>query len=112
MPEIIECESGSFRVVDAHGHDIVIGSPVRYGGTGTKGHVIEIICDEEGAWAIIDSTNLLYRLESLRVLDELEAKAEMGERKFSTEEIQKVLDKAEEDAKEAKLDDANLEAGG
>jgi hypothetical protein len=112
MPEIIECESGSFRVVDAHGHDIVIGSPVRYGGTGTKGHVIEIICDEEGAWAIIDSTNLLYRLESLKVLDELEAKAEMGERKFSTEEIQKVLDKAEEDAKEAKLDDANLEAGG
>lgn len=98
--------------MDAHGHDIEIGSPVRYGGTGTKGHVKEIICDSEGAWAMIDTTGLLYRLESLRVLDEVTVKAEMGEKAFTKEEIQESLDKAEEEAKEARLDDANLEAGG
>ena len=112
MPEIIECESGSYPVVDANGNPIEVGNPVKYGGTGTKGYVTEIICDSEGVWAVVDTKNLLYRLESLTVLDELEAKVEMGERKFSTEEIQEVLDKAEEAAKEAKLDDANLEAGG
>jgi hypothetical protein len=74
--------------------------------------VTEIICDSEGAWAVIDTNNLLYRLESLTVLEGLEAKVEMGEREFSTEEIQEVLDKAEEEAKDAKLDDTNLEAGG
>jgi hypothetical protein len=112
MPEIIECESGSYPVVDAHGKPIEVGNPVKYGGTGTKGHVTEIICDSEGAWAVIDTNNLLYRLESLTVLEGLEAKVEMGEREFSTEEIQEVLEKAEEEAKEAKLDDTNVESGG
>ena len=112
MPQIIECESESYQVVDSHGNPIEVGDPVKYSGTGTKGFVTEIICDSEGAWAVIDTNNLLYKLESLTVLEELEAKVEMGEREFSTEEIQEVLDKAEEEAKEAKLDDTNLEAGG
>lgn len=113
MPAIIECESGSYTLVDAHGKDIDVGSAVRYGGTGTRGKVTEIICDGEGAWAVLDSTGLLYRLESLKVLDELETKAEMGERTFSRDEIQKQLEESAETAKEAaRLDDTNLEAGG
>lgn len=112
MPEVIECESGSYPVVDAHGHSIGVGSPVKYGGTGTTGHVTEIVCDSDGAWAIIDTNDLLYKLESLTVLEKLGAREEMGEREFSREEIQEVLDKAEDEAKEARLDDANLEAGG
>ncbi|MCK4928580.1 MAG: DUF2098 family protein [Methanosarcinales archaeon] len=112
MPEIIECESGSHPVVDVHGKPLEVGSPVRYGGTGTSGHVTEIICDSEGAWAVIDATDLLYKLESLTLLSELKEKEEMGERQFSKEEIQEVLEKAEDEAKEARLDDSNLEAGG
>lgn len=112
MPDIIECESGSYQVVDAYGRSIEIGNSVKYGGTGTTGHIKEIICDDEGAWAVIDTTNLLYKLETLTLLEEFKAKVEQGEKAFSTEEIQKVLEKAEEEAKEAKLDDANLEAGG
>ena len=112
MPEIIECESGSYPIVDANGKPIEVGNPVKYEGTGTKGHVTEIICDSEGAWAVIDTKNLLYKLETLYVLDELETKAEMGEREFSTEEIQEVLEKAEEEAKDVKFEDSNLESGG
>ncbi|MBW6517417.1 MAG: DUF2098 domain-containing protein [ANME-2 cluster archaeon] len=112
MPEIIECESGTHPVVDAHGQPLEVGSPVRYGGTGTTGHVTEIICDSEGAWAIIDTKDLLYKLESLTLLTELQQKDEMGERQFTKEEIEEVLEKAKDDAKEARLDDANLEAGG
>ncbi|MDF1556869.1 MAG: DUF2098 family protein [ANME-2 cluster archaeon] len=112
MPEIIECESGSHPVVDAHGRSLEVGSPVRYGGTGTTGHVTEILCDQDGAWAVIDTNGLLYKLESLTLLSDLKEKEEMGERLFSKEEIEERMDKAAEDAKEAKLDDANLEAGG
>ena len=112
MPEIIECESGSHPVVDAHGQPLDIGSPVRYAGTGTTGHVTEIICHSEGVWAVIDTNDLLYKLESLTLLSGLKEKAEMGERLFSKEDIEEVLEKAQDEAKEAKLDDSNLEAGG
>ena len=112
MPEIIECESGSHPVVDAHDQPLEVGSPVKYDRTGTTGHVTEIICDSEGAWAVIDTNDLLYKLESLTLLSELEEKAEMGERLFSEEEIEEVLEKAQDEAKEAKLSDSNLQGGG
>jgi hypothetical protein len=112
MPEIIECESGSYPVVDVDGKPIEVGNPVKYIGTGTKGHVSEIICDSEGAWAVIDTNNLLYKLETLTVLEKLKTKVEIGERKFSTEEIREVLEKAEEEAKDVKFEDSNLESGG
>ena len=112
MPEVIECESGSYPVVDAHGYPIQLGSPVKYGGTGTKGLVTEIICDDEGAWAVIDTNDLLYKLESLSVLEGFEAKAEMGEKEFSIDEMEEMLEKDAEARKAEKLDDTNLEAGG
>jgi hypothetical protein len=112
MPEVIECESGSYPVVDAYGNPIEVGSPVKYGGTGTKGHVTEIICDDEGAWAIIDTNDLLYKLESLSLLEGLEAKAEIGVKEFTMDEMQEMLEKDAEARKAEKLDDTNLEAGG
>ena len=112
MPEYIECESGSYPVVDIYGRPLEIGSPVRYGGTGTSGYILEITCDSEGVWALIDTTNLMYKLESLTFLDEFEAREAMGERQFTREEIQEVLERSEEEADRAKLDDTNLEAGG
>ena len=112
MPENINYESGSDPVVDVYGHPIEVGSPVRYGGTGTTGYVTEIISDSEGAWVVIDTTGLLYKLESLTFLDKLEAKEALGEREFTREEIQEVLEKAEEEADKARLDDTNLEACG
>lgn len=112
MPQTIECESGSYLVVDNHGNPIQIGSPVRYGGTGTKGQVTEIICDKEGAWAALDSTNLLYKLETLTLLEQLGTKSELGEKQFTKEEIQESLEKDAEAKKSAQMDDTNLEAGG
>ena len=112
MPEIIECESGSYSVVDIYGLALDVGSPVRYGGTGTTGYISEITCDSEGAWAEIDSTGLLYKLESLTLLDTYEAKEEIGERKFTRKEIQDSLENLEDEAKRAQLDDTNIESGG
>ncbi|MCK5216529.1 MAG: DUF2098 domain-containing protein [Euryarchaeota archaeon] len=112
MPKIIECESGSYPVEDIYGRPLEVGSPVRYGGTGTSGFITEITCDSEGAWAQIDTTNLLYKLETLTFLDDFEAKEAIGERIFSTDEMEESLAKMEEEASKAMLHDENVESGG
>ncbi len=98
------------QVFDSIGNSLHVGSPVLYGATGTKGHVVEIISDEEGTWALIDKTNLYYKTEVLIVIEKVEEK-EIGAKEFTREEIDEVLEKEKESAP-TEMSDVSLESGG
>jgi len=95
---------------DLEGNSINVGSFVIYSPTGTKGKVTEIIEDEEGRWAVVDKTGLLYKIEVLNLTKEIE-ETEIGEKKFTKEEIVEALEKEKEAAPTA-MDDTSLESGG
>ena len=60
------------EVADARGKNILIGSHVRYTGTGSAGEVLDVRSDEEGTWAKIDTTDLWYNSEFLELLNQHE----------------------------------------
>lgn len=57
------------EVADARGKNILIGSHVRYTGTGSAGEVLDIKTDEEGSWARIDTTDLWYNSMFLELIN-------------------------------------------
>ncbi|WP_406655589.1 DUF2098 domain-containing protein [Methanolobus sp. ZRKC2] len=61
---------------DINGEPITAGSIVRYINTGTVGRVTEVKKDEEGIWALVDSTGLYYKVETLVITDASELKEE------------------------------------
>lgn len=99
------------KAIDMKGMPIQIGNFVEYANTGTKGHVIEIITDEEGSWVLIDKTDLYYKAEVLKIIEKITDK-EVGEKIFSREEINEALEKQKEASKAAEMGDVSLESGG
>ncbi|AEH60197.1 Protein of unknown function DUF2098 [Methanosalsum zhilinae DSM 4017] len=55
------------EVSDINGVPIKVGSTVRYINTGTVGNITDIKQDSEGAWALLDDTDLYYRVDFLEV---------------------------------------------
>ncbi len=99
------------QIFDSVGNPLHIGNTVRYSGTGTTGTVTEIIQDEDGIWAVLDKTNLLYSVETLTITGEVKKEKEMEEVQFTREQIAEVLEKQKEQAPD-KLDDTSVECGG
>lgn len=98
------------EVSDSTGNFLNVGSYVLYAPTGTKGFVAEIMSDEDGAWALVDKTDLYYRTEVLTVIKKEEEK-ELAEKIFTREEIDEKLEK-EKEAAPTEMSDVSLESGG
>ena len=101
---------GEIEVSDSTGNPLHTGSFVLYAPTGTKGHVAEIMSDEDGTWALIDKTSLYYKTEVLTVIKKEEEK-ELGERMFTREEVGEKLEK-EKEAAPTEMSDVSVESGG
>jgi hypothetical protein len=99
------------KATDMSGNPLQIGNFVEYVNTGTKGNITEIISDDEGTWALIDKTNLYYKTEVL-IKRIIVKEKELGEKIFSRDEINDVLEKQKEDSKLAEMGDTSLESGG
>jgi hypothetical protein len=95
---------------DSLGTPIHVGSYVLYGATGTKGHVTELMSDEEGTWALVDKTDLYYKTEVLTVIEKVEEK-EIEEKAFTREEVGEKLEK-EKEAAPTEMSDVSVESGG
>lgn len=95
---------------DSEGNPLLVGKPVLYPATGTRGCVLEIMSDEEGTWVLIDKTNLFYKPEVLRVVKEIEEK-EIEEKMFTREEVGERLEK-EKEAAPTEMSDVSVESGG
>ncbi|MBI5460517.1 DUF2098 domain-containing protein [Methanobacterium sp.] len=50
--------------------EILIGSHVRYSGTGSSGEVLDLRSDEDSVWAKMDTTELWYNSRYLELLNE------------------------------------------
>lgn len=98
------------EIMDSAGNPLHVGSPVLYKVTGTRGYVTEIMSDDEGAWVLVDRTNLYYKPEILTVIKEVKEK-EIGEKLFTREEVSEKLDK-EKEAAPTEMSDISVESGG
>ncbi len=112
MSEIVVSDSAGNDSAgnDSAGNYLHVGSFVLYTPTGTKGHITEIISDEEGTWALVDITNLYYKTEVLTLIQKVEEK-ELGEKVFTREEVSEKLEK-EKEAAPTEMSDVSLESGG
>lgn len=97
--------------IDSIGNPLEIGSFVIYDPTGTKGHVTEIMEDEDGIWVLLDKTNLYYKTEVITLIKKTKDK-EIGEKIFTREDVDKMLEKEKETAKTTEMGDVSLESGG
>ncbi|WNY27713.1 DUF2098 domain-containing protein [Methanolapillus ohkumae] len=95
-------------VADIRGLEMNVGDFVRYINTGTVGHILEIMTDDEGTWAFLDSTELYYKIEFLEITPE--TKAAIDKRKDLEEDIQEKISRREEIAGSATTE--NVEMGG
>jgi len=81
---------------DRNGQMIKVGDVVKYINTTTIGTVTEIMRDEEGVWAFLDTTELYYLTLMLELTDE-KPPAKDGEfGKNAEEDIQEKLRRREE----------------
>jgi hypothetical protein len=60
------------EVEDVRGKPIQKGVHVRYTGTGSAGEVINFKSDDNGAWVLLDTTDLWYKSEFLEIIAENE----------------------------------------
>ena len=98
------------KVSDSEGNFLQVGSYVTYSPTGTKGNVIEIITDDEGTWALLDKTNLYYKNDVLKIVEQIEEKT-LGEKIFTRDEVNEKLEKQKEFVP-TEMDHSNVESGG
>ncbi len=89
---------------------IVEGSLVRYNGTGTVGVVKALKEEDDGTWALLDSTRLFYHISSLETIDRVPEKREM--KSLTVEDIEAKMKAHKAMMDEAKMQDENLETGG
>ncbi|MDW7730846.1 MAG: DUF2098 domain-containing protein [Methanolobus sp.] len=78
-------ETETQNASDINGDPIEPGTVVRYINTGTVGKVAEIRTDDEGVWALVDSTGLFYKVETLVVTDASELKEKVETTKTASE---------------------------
>jgi hypothetical protein len=85
-------------------------SLVRYKGTGTVG-LVKVLKEEEGEkWALLDSTGLYYRLNSLEAIDRVPERKELEG--MTLEQIKERFKAQQEMMDKAKMQDESLESGG
>lgn len=85
-------------------------SLVRYKGTGTVG-IVKVLKDEDGEkWALLDSTGLYYRLNSLEAIDRVPERKELEG--MTLEQIKERFKAQQEMMDKAKMQDESLESGG
>lgn len=99
------------NIIDSIGNPLKMGSFVIYHSTGSKGHVTDIMKDEEGTWILLDSTDLYYRTDVITVIEKIKDK-EIGEKIFTHEDVSMILEKEKEAAKASEMGDVSLESGG
>ena len=86
-------------------------SLVRYKGTGTIG-VVRVLKEEDNGekWALIDTTGLFYRLDTLETIDHIPERKELEG--MTVEQIKERLKQQQEMMDRAKMLDESLETGG
>ena len=86
-------------------------SLVRYKGTGTIG-VVKVLKEEDDGekWALLDSTGLYYRLDTLETIERAPERKELEG--MTLEQIKERFRQQQEVMDRAKMQDDNLEAGG
>jgi len=101
------------ETVDIDGKPINVGSNVRYINTDTIGVIEDIMTDDEGTWALLDSTQLYYKIDTLQITEMASTK---GKDRVLTEEETKELLKARSEAllSQEKIEDdvSQLTGGG
>lgn len=86
-------------------------SLVRYKGTGTIGTVKVLKEEEDGQkWALLDSTGLYYRLDTLEPIEQAPERRELEG--MTMEQIQERFKAQQEMMDKAKMQDESLETGG
>ncbi len=87
-----------------------VGSNVRYENTGTIGIIEDIVEDEEGVWALLDTTGLYYRIETLSITEQKAHK----EKEYTADRqtTKKALEQQAEMAEAGSLDEVFQATGG
>ncbi len=86
-------------------------SLVRYKGTGTIGTVKVLKEEDDGAkWALLDTTGLYYRLDTLEVIEKAPERKELEG--MTLEQIKERFKQQQEMMDKAKMQDETLETGG
>ncbi|MGM0770905.1 MAG: DUF2098 domain-containing protein [Halobacteriota archaeon] len=96
--------------VDINGAPINIGSNVRYINTDTIGEIIEIKTDDDGTWALLDTTQLYYREDTLQITDRKASKGK--EHIASREDVKEQIQKQAEAAQASSLEEVFQATGG
>ncbi|NPE30292.1 DUF2098 domain-containing protein [Methanococcoides sp. SA1] len=97
------------ETVDIDGKPINVGSNVRYINTDTIGVIEEIMTDDEGTWALLDTTQLYYRIDTLQITEKVSTK---GKEHVFTEEETKELIKKSSEAGQEKVEEVFQATGG
>ena len=86
-------------------------SLVRYKGTGTIGTVKVLKEEDDGIkWALLDTTGLYYRLDTLEAIEKAPERKELEG--MTLEQIQERFKQQQEMMDKAKMQDETLETGG
>ncbi|MDV0445930.1 hypothetical protein MmiAt1_15340 [Methanimicrococcus sp. At1] len=100
------------KVFDIRGREMKVGDYVKYINTGTIGEITEIMEDDEGIWALLDSTDLYYKIELLELTDEVVKKeAERRDLEADIEEKIRMREEAIESLQNVESRDAPGGAG-
>ncbi|ABE51075.1 DUF2098 domain-containing protein [Methanococcoides burtonii] len=97
------------KPVDIDGKPINVGSNVRYINTDTIGVIEDITTDDEGTWALLDTTQLYYRIDTLQITEKVSTK---GKEHVLTKEEAKELIKAHSETGQEKVEDVFQATGG
>lgn len=100
----------SIKTSDIDGHPLEEGMVVRYLNTGTVGEIIDIKEDNEGTWALLDTTDLYYRVDTLKVSGEKIEKK--GEKEYSVSDVKDYLLSQEEETSSGNLENVYQSTGG
>jgi hypothetical protein len=95
---------------DIDGHPLEKGMVVRYLNTGTVGEIIDIKEDDEGTWALLDTTDLYYRVDTLKVSGEKIEKK--GEKEYSASDVKDYLLSQDEETSSGNLENVYQSTGG
>jgi hypothetical protein len=67
-------DSDIMEAFDINGTPIRIGTAVKYTNSDTEGFVTDIKEDADGVWALVNTTDLYYKVEALIALETTDAK--------------------------------------
>jgi len=91
-----EKDPGIVEAADLNGTPIKIGTTVKYINSDTVGIVTDIKQDAEGVWALVDETDLYYKVEALVVSDVKIHRKEEKEREITGTDALEYLTKQAE----------------